>query len=66
MQQFQVDHALAARVSIFHMFLRPVGDALVSETLREVAEMEDSFREELFDVYGDLAAVATKLYQLVC
>ena len=56
---------LARSVSLFHSFLRPLGDALTEETVREIAGLEeDSVREELLAIYGSIT-VATKIYQLV-
>lgn len=58
---------MAASVSIFQSFLRPFGDALTEETLREVVEMQpNSVRKELLEIYRALATVAIKTYQLVC
>ena len=59
------NHALAKSVSLFHTFLRPLGNALTNETVREVIDQEEgSVREELFFAYGNIT-VATKIYQLV-
>ena len=63
---YAVHYSVAASVSIFQSFLRPIGAALTEETLREVAQMErDTVRQELYDVYGSLATAATRAYQLV-
>lgn len=59
-------------MSLFHTFLRPLGDALTNETVREVADqvVKDSVygnmtvREELYYIYGNIT-VASKIYQLV-
>lgn len=62
-----VHHSMAKSVSIFQSFLRPFGDSLTEETLREVVLMQPgSVREELYDIYDFLATVTTKTYQLVC
>ena len=61
----EAHHALARSVSLFHSFLRPLGDALTEETVSEVAGLEEnSVREELLAIYGNIT-VATKIYQLV-
>lgn len=66
MQLHTVHYSVAASVSIFQSFLRPIGAALTEETLREVALMErDTVRQELYDIYGSLAAASTRTYQLV-
>lgn len=62
----QVHSLLAASVSIYQTFLRPLGVALTNETVREIVYMErDTVRRELTDIYDSLAAVAMKTYQLV-
>ena len=62
----EVHYSIAASVSIFQSFLRPFGDALTEETLREVAQQQpDTVRQDLYDIYGSLATAATKTYQLV-
>lgn len=62
-----VHHSMAASVPIFQSFLRPFGVSLTEETLREVVLMQPrSVRKELYDIYGFLATVTTKTYQLVC
>lgn len=66
LQLYSAHRSLALSVSIFQSFLRPFGVALMEETLREVVQMEPgSVRKELYDIYDNLAAVATKTYQLV-
>ena len=58
-------------MSLFHTFLRPLGDALTNETVREVADQVEgvvygniTVREELYYIYGNIT-VATKIDQLV-
>lgn len=65
LQLYSAHRSLALSVSIFQSFLRPFGVALMEETLREVVQMEPGSRKELYDIYDNLAAVATKTYQLV-
>ena len=58
-------HALAASVGRLYTFVRPVGDVLTNETVREVIDMEEGFAEDFSDVLTKVGEVATKLYDLV-
>ena len=66
MQISEVHYSLAASVSIFHTFLRPLGHALTEETVREVVRMErDTVSRQLSEVFSSLAAASESTYQLV-
>ena len=59
-------HALAVGVTAFRSFLRPLGQVLTEETVREViCRKEDSVWKELDSVFGNATTAAKKLYQLV-
>ena len=61
-----VHYNLAASVSIFQTFLRPVGLALTEETVREVVHRErNTVYRELPVVFSSVAIAAIKTYQLV-
>ena len=66
MQLSEVHYSVAASVSVFQTFLRPMGLALTEETVREVVRRErDTVRRDLSVVYNNLATAAAKTYQLV-
>lgn len=58
-------HAIAESVSYLQMFLRPVGDILTNETVREVKYHEAGFADNFSDVRDHLEAVAKGVYNLV-
>lgn len=58
-------HALAASVGHLYAFIRPLGDVLTNETVREVIDIEEGFAEDLSDALSQTGEVATKLYDLV-
>ena len=66
MQLSDVHYSVAASVSVFQTFLRPLGLALTEETVREVVRREaGTVRRELSEIYSKLAIAAKKTYQLV-
>ncbi|CAI8034288.1 hypothetical protein GBAR_LOCUS19322 [Geodia barretti] len=61
-----VHYNLAASVSIFQTFLRPLGLALTEEAVRDVVRRErNTVYRELYDVFSSVATAANKTYQLV-
>ena len=58
-------HAIALSVSYFHMFVRPVGDVLTNETVKEVNHREEGFADEYVTTRGNLTVVAKGIYKLV-
>ena len=58
-------HAISESVSYLQMFVRPVGDILTNETVREVIDMEPDFADEFATCRNHLAVAATGVYQLV-
>ena len=61
-----VHYNLAASVSIFQTFLRPLGLALTEEAVRDVVRRErNTAYRELYDVFSSVATAANKTYQLV-
>ena len=58
-------YAIASSVSYFHMFVRPVGDVLTNETVKEVNHREEGFADEYAITRGNLTVVAKGVYKLV-
>ena len=58
-------HAISESVSYLQMFVRPVGDILTNETVREVIDMEPDFADEFATCRNHLAVAATRVHQLV-
>ena len=57
--------AIALSVSYFHKFVRPVGDVLTNETVKEVNHREEGFADEYAKTRGNLTVVAKGVYKLV-
>ena len=58
-------YAIAKSVAFLQMFVRPVGDVLTNETVREVIEQEEGFATNFSAVRDNLASTAEQLYDLV-
>ena len=58
-------HAIALSVSYFYMFVRPVGDVLTNQTVREVNHRETGFADEYATTREHLIVVAKGIYELV-
>ena len=57
--------SIAKSVAFLHMFVRPVGDVLTNETVREVIEREEGFSVSFSTTRDKLATVAEQVYDLV-
>ena len=59
-------YAIARSVSYFQMFVRPVGDVLTNETVRDVIHQEmNQFSDEFAVARKKLSTVADAVYRLV-
>ena len=58
-------YAIAASVSFLQLFVRPVGDVLTNETVREVIKRETGFAGNFSTIREKLATVAQQVYNLV-
>ena len=63
--EYNYGHYIAASVAYFYSFIRPIGDVLTNETVREVIDMEPGFEADFAAARGKLIAVASNIYQLV-
>ena len=58
-------YAIAYSVSFLQKFVRPVGDALTNETVREVIEHQSGFADKFLTIHGKLATLTEDVYTLV-
>ena len=58
-------YAIAYSVSRLQLFLRPIGDALTNETVREVIERQAGFSNTFLTIHGKLATLTKDVYTLV-
>lgn len=58
-------HAIALSVSYFQMFVRPVGDVLTNETVREVIDRLAGFADDFSNISDHVAEIISGLYKLV-
>ena len=63
--EYNYGHYIASSVAYFYSFIRPVGDVLTNETVREVIDLEPGFATDLAAVRETLIVVASNIYQLV-
>lgn len=58
-------HAIALSVSYFQMFVRPVGDVLTNETVREVIDRLAGFADKFSTISDNMTVIINGLYKLV-
>lgn len=58
-------YAIAKSVSFLQMFVRPVGDVLTNETVREVIERRTGFFDNYYTILGKLDTLTDDVYKLV-
>lgn len=63
--EYYYGHYFASSVAYFYSFIRPVGDVLTNETVREVIDLEPGFATDLAASREKLIVVATNIYRLV-
>ena len=59
-------HAMAKSVAYYYSFVRPLGEVLTNETVREVVNREEGYCDEFSIALNKTTVVINKIYKLVC